>query len=56
MAGRLTRLPAGAQLDTDLQHLDYVFYRGGLRLNLAYSVSDSGGSDHLPLVAEFGLD
>jgi vancomycin resistance protein VanJ len=48
-------LPPGAHLDTDLQHLDYVFYRGKLRLNLAYSVSDSGGSDHLPLVAEFGF-
>jgi endonuclease/exonuclease/phosphatase family metal-dependent hydrolase len=44
---------AGAQQGTDLQHIDYVFFRGSLRATQVYSIRDSGGSDHLPVLALF---
>lgn len=43
---------AGTQPDLDLDHIDYVFYRGPLTTTGVYTVQDSAGSDHLPVVAE----
>jgi vancomycin resistance protein VanJ len=42
---------AGAQRDTDLQHIDYVFYRGDLSAVEADLIRDTAGSDHLPVLA-----
>jgi endonuclease/exonuclease/phosphatase (EEP) superfamily protein YafD len=47
---------AGAQQDTDVQHIDYMFYRGSLRATQVYSIRDSGGSDHLPVLALFDFE
>ena len=44
---------AGARQDTDVQHIDYVFYRGAVKPVQVYAVQDSGGSDHLPVLAIF---
>lgn len=42
--------------DRDLQHIDYIFYKGDRLLPLSVSkVQDSGGSDHLPLLVTFSL-
>jgi vancomycin resistance protein VanJ len=41
--------------DTALQHIDYVWYRGNLEPIRVYTVNDSGGSDHLPVLALFNL-
>jgi endonuclease/exonuclease/phosphatase (EEP) superfamily protein YafD len=37
--------------DIALQHIDYVWYRGNLQPVGVYTVNDSGGSDHLPVLA-----
>jgi endonuclease/exonuclease/phosphatase (EEP) superfamily protein YafD len=44
---------ANAQQDTDLQHIDYVLYRGSLTPINVYAIQDFGGSDHLPVLALF---
>lgn len=42
--------------DRDLQHIDYIFYKGDRLLPLSVSkVQESGGSDHLPLFVIFSL-
>lgn len=41
--------------DTDIQHIDYVWYRGSLKPIMVYKIKDSGGSDHLPVLATFDL-
>ena len=41
--------------DTDLQHIDYVWYRGSLEPMLVYKIKDRGGSDHLPVLVKFGF-
>jgi endonuclease/exonuclease/phosphatase (EEP) superfamily protein YafD len=46
---------ANVSLDTNLQHIDYVWYRGELEPVGVYTVNDSGGSDHLPVLAIFNL-
>jgi endonuclease/exonuclease/phosphatase (EEP) superfamily protein YafD len=46
---------ANAKQDTDLQHIDYIFYRGDLMPLNVYALQDSGGSDHLPVLALFGF-
>ena len=43
----------GAASDTNLQHIDYVFYRGALTPDGVYTIQDSGGSDHLPVLTFF---
>ena len=43
----------GARQDTNLQHIDYVWYRGGLQPVAVYEIRDSGGSDHHPVLALF---
>ncbi len=46
----------GAKRDTYLQHIDYVWYRGELEPTNVFRVSDSGGSDHLPVLAVFSMN
>jgi len=41
--------------DTVLQHIDYVWYRGSLKPVRIYTINESGGSDHLPVLALFEL-
>ncbi|MFN8459100.1 MAG: hypothetical protein U0401_31370 [Anaerolineae bacterium] len=48
--------PAQASQDTQLQHIDYVWYRGDVEPIGVYTISDSGGSDHLPVLAVFEMD
>lgn len=50
-----TPVLAGAQRDADLQHIDYVFYRGALEAMNVYAIQDWGGSDHAPVLATFML-
>ncbi|MCL4262997.1 MAG: endonuclease/exonuclease/phosphatase family protein [Anaerolineae bacterium] len=45
----------GASPDRNLQHIDYIFYRGNLRANGVYVIDDSGGSDHQPILAIFSF-
>ncbi len=42
-----------AKPDRDLLHIDYVFYRGQLSPVGMYTIQDSGGSDHFPVLALF---
>jgi endonuclease/exonuclease/phosphatase (EEP) superfamily protein YafD len=44
---------AGTRQDTDVQHIDYVFYRGAVKPVQVYTIQDPGGSDHLPVLAIF---
>jgi endonuclease/exonuclease/phosphatase (EEP) superfamily protein YafD len=43
----------GVSPEWGLQHIDYVWYRGLLNPVGVYKVSDSGGSDHFPVLAVF---
>ncbi|MBX3060126.1 MAG: endonuclease/exonuclease/phosphatase family protein [Anaerolineae bacterium] len=43
----------GASPDRNLQHIDYILYRGNVRANGVYVIVDSGGSDHQPIMAIF---
>jgi endonuclease/exonuclease/phosphatase (EEP) superfamily protein YafD len=43
----------GASPDQNLQHIDYILYRGNLRANGVYVIDNSGSSDHQPIVASF---
>jgi vancomycin resistance protein VanJ len=46
----------GVAQDRGLQHIDYIFYRGATLQPVSfYKVTDTGGSDHLPRVANFVL-
>ncbi len=47
---------ANARQDTDLQHIDYVLYRGSLTPINVYAIQDFGGSDHLPVLTLFHLN
>jgi endonuclease/exonuclease/phosphatase (EEP) superfamily protein YafD len=44
----------GAHPDLAPNHIDYVFYRGALQAVAHYLLEEQGGSDHHPVVAEFG--
>lgn len=44
----------GASLDLAPDHIDYIFYRGMFQAVAHYRLVERGGSDHYPLVAEFG--
>lgn len=46
----------GAKQDTDLQHIDYVWYRGAITPINVFKITDSGGSDHLPVLAVFEIN
>lgn len=48
--------PAQTRQDTNLQHIDYVWYRGAVEPVGAYTNTNSGGSDHLPVLAVFEMD
>ncbi len=41
--------------DTDLQHIDFIWYREPLVPTGVYKILDSGGSDHLPVLANFDM-
>lgn len=43
----------GSRADIRPNHIDYVWYRGGLQAQATYLWNEHGGSDHAPLVAEF---
>jgi endonuclease/exonuclease/phosphatase (EEP) superfamily protein YafD len=46
---------AGAVQDTNLQHIDFIWYRGALEPFVAYKIKDRGGSDHHPVLVLFDL-
>lgn len=46
---------AGVRQDTNIQHIDFIWYRGTLEPLGAYEIKDSGGSDHHPILALFAL-
>jgi len=46
---------AGATQDTNMQHIDFIWYRGALEPSAAYKIKDRGGSDHHPVLALFDL-
>ncbi|MFN8426132.1 MAG: endonuclease/exonuclease/phosphatase family protein [Anaerolineales bacterium] len=43
----------GTKQDIYLQHIDYVWYRGAINPMNVSKITDSGGSDHLPVLAVF---
>jgi endonuclease/exonuclease/phosphatase (EEP) superfamily protein YafD len=45
----------GARQDVYLSHIDYVWYNGGLAPHRVFKILDSGGSDHLPVLAVLDL-
>ena len=47
---------SGVKQDISLNHIDYVWYRGLLEPIRVYKIKDSGGSDHLPVLAVFRLN
>lgn len=47
---------AHAKRDTYLQHIDYVWYHGAIKPISVYTLEDSGGSDHLPVLARFSFE
>lgn len=42
--------------NTSLQHIDNLWYRGPLEPVAVYTVTDSGGSDHFPVLAVFRFE
>ena len=44
-----------ARQDTDVQHIDFIWYRESLTPIGVYKILDSGGSDHLPVLANFNI-
>jgi endonuclease/exonuclease/phosphatase (EEP) superfamily protein YafD len=52
---QIKRWKPGTSPDINLQHIDYVFYRGDLTPTTVYLVEDGGGSDHKPVVTDFKL-
>lgn len=45
----------GTKFDTNLDHIDYIFYRAKWQPIGTYVVKNQAGSDHQPLIAEFNL-
>jgi endonuclease/exonuclease/phosphatase (EEP) superfamily protein YafD len=43
----------GTHPDTNLNHIDYIFYQGNLATSSSYIIQNSGGSDHHPVLAIF---
>lgn len=48
--------PAGVHVDNDLRHIDYIWFRGALSPVGVYTVTDTGGSDHRPVIANFTFE
>jgi endonuclease/exonuclease/phosphatase (EEP) superfamily protein YafD len=46
---------AGARQDVNIQHIDFIWYRGALQPLVAYELNDNAGSDHQPVLALFDL-
>lgn len=46
----------GTKQDTRLQHIDYIWYRGTIEPMNVFKVTDSGGSDHLPVLTIFSIN
>lgn len=46
----------GTKQDIYLQHIDYIWYRGTIEPINVFKVLDSGGSDHLPVLALFSMN
>lgn len=46
----------GTKRDVYLQHIDYVWYRGTIEPIHVFKATDSGGSDHLPVLAVFSIN
>ena len=44
---------SGAEQDISLNHIDFVWYRGAIEPIRVYTILNSGGSDHLPVLATF---
>jgi endonuclease/exonuclease/phosphatase (EEP) superfamily protein YafD len=49
------KTPENTKYDRNIQHIDYVFYRGELIPFQVVTIKDSGGSDHLPVLALFEM-
>jgi endonuclease/exonuclease/phosphatase (EEP) superfamily protein YafD len=47
---------AQAKQDTDLQHIDYIWYHGAIEPTSVHAIGDRGGSDHLPVLARFSFN
>ncbi len=47
---------ANGRQDRNLQHIDYLFYRGALTPLSVKVLQDKGGSDHRPVVATYSFD
>lgn len=47
------KTPENTKYDRTIQHIDYVFYRGRLQPFQVVTIKNSGGSDHLPVLAFF---
>jgi endonuclease/exonuclease/phosphatase (EEP) superfamily protein YafD len=45
----------GTKRDTYVQHIDYIWYRGTIEPVSVFKIVDSGGSDHLPVLALFSM-
>jgi endonuclease/exonuclease/phosphatase (EEP) superfamily protein YafD len=41
--------------DTNLNHIDYIFFRGTVVPLGVFAINDSGGSDHSPVLGLFGM-
>ncbi|HUF00254.1 MAG TPA: endonuclease/exonuclease/phosphatase family protein [Anaerolineales bacterium] len=48
--------PTDAKRDLYPWHIDYVWYKGDLLPVGTYKITDSGGSDHLPVLSIFVID
>ena len=46
-------VPDDLRQDTNIRHIDYVFYKGSAQAVGAYHQLEAGGSDHLPLLVSF---
>ncbi len=46
-------LAPNTRQDTNLQHIDYIFYDGPITPRSTMLIESTGGSDHFPLVADF---
>ena len=47
--------PESTKYDRNLQHIDYIFYRGELEPFQVVTIKNSGGSDHSPVLAFFEM-
>ena len=45
-----------AKQDTNLHHIDYIFYRGQIRPLQVLTIEDCGGSDHVPVLGLFRME